>query len=154
VSRLVLQLLHAGATVRTPGHATGGMAGTWQGVSQPAIRAAIELHQRGELTMGQLADGMGISRGWASRVVEELEIAAIVERGGDPADRRVIRVRLAASARDAVETAYRWRMEPIERALTGLDPGGRRAVRTFLSQLIDELTAPAGDGVGLRPIRA
>jgi DNA-binding MarR family transcriptional regulator len=122
------------------------LAGTWQGVSQPAIRAAIELHQRGELTMGQLAEGMGISKGWASRVVEELETAAIVERAGDPADRRVVRVRLAASAREAVGVAYRWRMEPIERALAGLDPVQRRAVRTFLARLIDELTAADAAG--------
>jgi DNA-binding MarR family transcriptional regulator len=145
-SGLVLELIHAG-------HAAAGSVhlapGSEQGhgldgprVSRPAIRASIELYQRGQLTMGDLASALGMSAGWATRVVDELVSAGFAERITDPHDRRVVHVRLAAAARDIAEGAYRWRSEAIGRALAGLDPAERRAVRLFLARAIEELSRP------------
>jgi len=53
--------------------------------------------------VGQLASGLGISYGWASRVVEELEAAHYLVRERDTDDRRVVRVRLNPDAVDEVE---------------------------------------------------
>ena len=159
-SRLILELIHAGYTKASPTLTTRGEPPAHgeglQGVrlSRQGLRAAIELYQRGELTMGELASNLGVSRGWASRVVEELESVRLAERATDPHDRRVVRVRLASSASEVVGRAYRWRGEAIERALAGLDETERRAVRLFLSRVIDELAAddaelelrPASDG--------
>ncbi len=92
--------------------------------------------------MGELASALGMSAGWATRVVDELVSTGFAERITDPHDRRVVHVRLAAAARDVAEGAYRWQAEAIERALAGLDPAGRQAVRVFLARAIDELSRP------------
>ncbi len=145
-SRLVLELIHAGHAAagsvhRSPGSEHGrGLDGPW--VSRPAIRASIELYQRGQLTMGDLASALGMSAGWATRVVDELVSAGFAERITDPHDRRVVHVRLADTARDVAEEAYRRRSEAIGRALAGLEPAERRAVRVFLARAIEELSRP------------
>lgn len=144
-SRLVLELIHAAYPSREresadrppPGHVTDGRP-----LSRGAIRASIQIYQRGQATMGELASGLGMSNAWASRVVEELVRAGLGERSTDPADRRVVHVRLTPGAVGFVESAYRWRGEAVERALGELDPDGRAAVRRFLERTIEELQGP------------
>lgn len=108
-------------------------------VSAHAIRAAMHIGRHGSRTIGEIADGLGISIGWASRVVSELEASGMVVRTPDPGDRRVVRVSLSEKATDVVERAYLWRADAIDRALAPLDPAGRAAVRTFLRHAVDEL---------------
>ena len=144
-SRLVLELIHAGYPASEAAHAgsesdsphrpDGGR------VSRQAIRAAIVLYQHDGMTMGELASVVGMSNGWASRVVDELVSAGLAERTPDPRDRRVVHVRLVAASLGMVEAAYRWRGEAMARALSWVDADGRRAVRTFLARAIDELAA-------------
>jgi DNA-binding MarR family transcriptional regulator len=99
----------------------------------------MHIGRHGSRTIGEIADGLGISIGWASRVVSELEASGMVVRGSDPGDRRVVRISLSEEATDVVERAYLWRAEAIDRALAPLDPAGRAAVRTFLRHAVDEL---------------
>ena len=147
IGRLVLELIHvAYGTSETDGGGSAGAAdepGHAQAdrriVSPHAIRAAIHVYQHGQRTVGELADGLGISMGWASRVVSELESSGMVVRSTDPVDRRVVHVSLTPQAIDVVERAYRWRADVIDRALEPLDAGGREAVRTFLRATVDEL---------------
>jgi DNA-binding MarR family transcriptional regulator len=108
-------------------------------VSAHAIRAAMHVGRHGSRTIGELADGLGISLGWASRVVSELEASGMVVRTPDPGDRRIVHVSLTPGATEIVERAYRWRAEAIDRALAPLDPAGRAAVRTFLRHAVEEL---------------
>jgi DNA-binding MarR family transcriptional regulator len=112
--------------------------------SAHVIRAAIHIHEEGPQTIGQLAQGLGISQGWASRVVDELERAGYVERERDPADRRVVRVRLTPMAVERVERAYRWRGGAVEAALSGMEPEERAAVATFLRRFIESSRASGG----------
>ena len=109
-------------------------------VSPHAIRAAMFLWQRDGCTIGELATGLGISMGWASRVVAELEATGMVIRSRDPSDRRIVRVSLSPQARTVVQRAHLWRAEAIDRALDGLDEDGRAAVLAFLGRAIVELT--------------
>jgi DNA-binding MarR family transcriptional regulator len=147
-SRLVLELIHAGYPASEAAHVESVSDGPHRPdagrVSRQAIRAAIVLYQHDGLTMGEVASVVGMSNGWASRVVEELVSAGLAERVADPHDRRVVHVRLVASSLGVVEAAYRWRGEAIARALSWLDADERRAVRTFLSRAIDELAAAEG----------
>ncbi len=106
-------------------------------MSAHAVRAAIHVYQHGERTVGQLASGLGISYGWASRVVDELEAAHYIVREHDPSDRRVVRVRLDEAALEQVERAYAWRGEAVQRALEALSESEREAVRIFLRRVID-----------------
>jgi len=72
-------------------------------LSSHAVRAAIHVYQHGERTVGQLASGLGISYGWASRVVEEMEKAGYLTRERDDDDRRVVRVRLNPAKMGEIE---------------------------------------------------
>jgi DNA-binding MarR family transcriptional regulator len=157
-SKLLVEFLHATyATRRKPLNMGDrpGSAGDAAAIDGPAdepmsahaVRAAIHVYQHGERTVGQIASGLGISYGWASRVVEELEAAHYVTRERDSADRRVVRVRLDSAALEQVERAYAWRGEAVWRALEPLSEDERAAVRLFLRRVID-LTRAAGHETG------
>lgn len=147
ISRLLLELIHVSYATRSAdgveAEAGSNMDARRPPASTHAIRAAIHVYQHGERTIGELAGGLGISYGWASRVVTELEASGMVERLADPSDRRVVRVRLTPTANATVERAYRWRGDAVERALATLDEDGRRAVIRFLESVTREL-AEAG----------
>jgi DNA-binding MarR family transcriptional regulator len=150
-SRLLVEFLHAAYATRrldeeeasaagprahgpSPGNGQSSIAASTHGV-----RAAIHIYQHGERTVGQLAAGLGISYGWASRVVEELEAAGYVTRKRDVEDRRVVRVRLNPAKMGEVERAYQWRGEAVERALEPLRKSEREAVRAFLRRVTELL---------------
>jgi DNA-binding MarR family transcriptional regulator len=115
-------------------------------LSPQAVRAAVSIYEHDRLTIGGLATAIGVSVGWASRIVEELEERSYVVRDRDPVDRRVVWVHLSPEAIADVEGAYRWRDDAVARALEGMDPEGRRSVRAFLGSLVAELTPEAAPG--------
>ena len=150
-SRLLVEFLHAAYATRRldaearSGEPTNGRAKTHGiqsvALSAHAVRAAIHVYQHGERTVGQLAAGLGISYGWASRVVEELEAAGYATRERDANDRRVVRVRLDPARVGEVEQAYHWRSESVGAALEPLADSDRAAVRAFLRRLTEILRA-------------
>ena len=153
-SRLLVEFLHAAYATRSqdgtpiePAETVGGHAAERPGVSPHAVRAAMHIHQHGERTIGQISTGLGISYGWASRVVEELEQIGYVQRERDADDRRVVRVRLVEKARVEVERAYRWRSEAVAEALEGLSEGERSTVRMFLRTISEVLRRGPAEAV-------
>ncbi len=160
ISRMLAELLRAGYVGQragteqaTPGASGAPAAGDGSVTAMPAeagpasahvIRAAIHIHDEGPQTIGQLAQGLGISQGWASRVVDELERAGYVDRERDAADRRVVRVRLTPMAVERVERAYQWRGGSVEAALTGMGSVERAAVAVFLRRFLASLRTSGG----------
>jgi len=147
-SRLLVELLHAAHASRrsaepgSEGDPTPG--GLHQApASEHAIRAVIHIYQHGERTVGQLADGLGISRGWASRVAEELVERGHVARESDPGDRRIVHLRLTEQSLAEIERAYRWRGDVVEAALGEHDPAEREAIRRFLRRVVADLSSRA-----------
>ena len=146
-ARLLVDAVHAAAR---PGHGgleggpVHGRAGDAAPLSPQAIRAAVHIHEHGSVTVGGLATGIGVSVGWASRIVEDLEARGYVVRDRDPGDRRVVWVRLSEEAIADVEGAYRWRDDAVGRALAGLSADERAAVRRFLAALVEGLTPADG----------
>jgi DNA-binding MarR family transcriptional regulator len=155
IGRLVLELIHAAYAVSDADTGTDLLAGAGDGaqrasVSPHAIRAAIHVYQHGGRTVGELAEGLGISMGWASRVVSELEASGMVVRGSDPQDRRVVHVSLTPEAVEVVEHAYRWRADAIDRALEPLDDVERDTVREFLRRAAEAMSQANRERRGLR----
>jgi DNA-binding MarR family transcriptional regulator len=160
--RLLVEFLHAAYAARgdpmagdpraadTVGGEASGIRPSQTVMSSHAARAAVYIHQHGERTVGQLAVGLGISYGWASRVVEELEAGGLVIRDRDRRDRRVVNVRLEPAAIEAVEREYRWHPRDVRYALEPLSEMERDAVRSFLRRVTGRLredleeTAEAG----------
>lgn len=145
-SRLLVDLLHAAHANRRGGASTEHVPSDARRVapaSEHAIRAAIYLYQHGERTVGQLADGLGISRGWASRVADELVERGQLDRRSDPSDRRVVRLRLTDAALEEIERAYRWRGDVVAAALADHGPTERAAIRRFLGRVAADLATEA-----------
>ena len=157
ISRLLVEVLQVGPVgrqaapnARSPEEAgstfasvrTGGAHGPGPGpIASHAIRAAIHVYEHGPETIGQLASGIGISQGWASRVVDEMERAGYLERQRDPQDRRVVRVSLVPAAVERVERAYRWRGDAVEASLQGMTAEERTAVEQFLRRFVEAARA-------------
>jgi DNA-binding MarR family transcriptional regulator len=143
VSELLVRVQEAARASQVPG------APRPAPMSPHAIRAAIHLAMAGSETVGQLARGLGISVGWASRIANEMEGSGHVLRERSTTDRRVVRLRLSPTAERLIAAFYAWRGDAVERALGELDPRGRDAVRTFLRRVAEEFergpaTVPAG----------
>ncbi len=150
-SRLLVELLHAAHASRRSDEPGSSEAGALPGphgapASDHAIRAAIHIYQHGERTVGQLAAGLGISRGWASRVAEELVERGHVARETDPGDRRIVHLRLTERSLAEIERAYRWRGDVVERALAEHEPAERDAIRRFLRRVVTDLSSRAAPG--------
>ena len=143
ISKLLVEVLQVGYPGRRGGASSDPDAPQVErgAVTSQLIRAAIHIYGQGPQTIGQLADGLGISQGWASRVVDEMERTGYLVRERDPQDRRVVRVRLAPEAIERVERAYRWRGDAVEEALAGLSDGERAAIRSFLARFVEAVRA-------------
>jgi DNA-binding MarR family transcriptional regulator len=159
ISRLLVEVLQVGhAGRRTTDHeaaaaaiqdslasgragAAAAAAAAGNPLSSHVIRAAIYVFAHGPQTIGQLAAGLGVSQGWASRVVDEMEQAGYLERRRDTADRRVVRVYLTTLAEGRVEAAYRWRGDAVEVALEGMTDTERAAVAAFLRRFVEAARA-------------
>lgn len=162
ISKLLVEVLQVGHVGRRGGPDAGSIEADASGspsataqipshagpVSAHLIRAAIHIYGNGPQTIGQLATGLGVSQGWASRLVDDMERAGYVSRERDPGDRRVVRVRLVPAAVERVEKAYRWRGDAVEAALEGMSPAERAAVAAFLRKFVDEVRASADRAEG------
>ena len=153
-SRLLVEFLHAAYATRHADAGDGGGGdpemppkghGTSSDVSTHAVRAAIHVYQHGERTVGQLASGLGISYGWASRGVEELESTGYLIRERDTDDRRIVRVRLNPAKLDEVQRAYEWRGSAVQEALEPLSESEQGAVRLFLRRVTELLREGASE---------
>jgi DNA-binding MarR family transcriptional regulator len=111
------------------------------GVTMPAphqVRTMINLAHRDGHTLSELAERLGVSLGWASRIVDELEQSGHVVRRRDPDDRRVVRVWLSPETRPVADVIYAQRIGALRRALEVVAPDERPAVERFLGRLVEE----------------
>jgi DNA-binding MarR family transcriptional regulator len=97
---------------------------------------------REELTMGVLADRLGLSVATTSRTVEGLLRRALLERREDPADRRAKRVRLTEAGRRAVDRVATARLQGTEEALAQLPPAHRQRLHEALVPILELMGGP------------
>ena len=100
------------------------------------LQVLFTLDSEGPLPMSRLADAMDVSQASATGIVDRMEQRGLVERLRDDADRRVVRVALAAGGRQTL----------------GVMASERRE---HLAQIIDQLTDRELEGflAGLRGMR-
>lgn len=114
-------------------------------LSPHQVRAAMQLAHCEAMTVGELADALGVSLGWASRIADELVGLGHVERERDPQDRRVVRLRLSREARAIGDRIYADRAAVIGEALRHTSPTARRNVIAFLERLTEGMERAASD---------
>jgi DNA-binding MarR family transcriptional regulator len=101
--------------------------------------ALFELLEEGPLRLNDLAGLMGASPPTASRAVDALVDAGLVERRPDPADRRAVRVDLTSDGRELVERRKAHVAESFAPAAAAMPAAERRQLATLLGRLADEL---------------
>ena len=103
--------------------------------------------------MGEFADGLEISRAAASELVARLTEKDVVRRETDPADRRVVYVRLAGAAEQfagEVHDAWRRQLDAVFARFPGIDPD---TLVAFLGALIDQLKGRDRHMTSTTPVR-
>ncbi len=106
-----------------------------------ALRRAGPPH---EMTPGELMAESLVTSGTMTHRIDQMEAAGLVARQADPADGRVVRVRLTGRGRDLVDSALQSLVEREARLLQRLRPAERSALARRLRQLLE----PLDEGVG------
>ncbi len=108
---------------------------TAMGIAAPRLSALSVLVFGGPLTITELAEAEQVRPPTMTRIVSALEGAGLVERQGDPADRRIVRVRATARGVDVLEEGRRRRIERLVQSLEALPQSERDDLRRALDTL-------------------
>ncbi|MEV5550777.1 MarR family transcriptional regulator [Streptomyces sp. NPDC052309] len=115
-------------------------------ISQFDALAHLSRAPQGQLRMAELAGAVLYSSGAATKVLDKLTAAGLVERTRDHHDRRVVVVKLTSRGREVFTRASRLHGRSIERDFTAfLSEEERPHVVDFLERLTNHLNA-AQDG--------
>ncbi len=120
-------------------------------VSLVQLRALSVLDEADDANLMQLSDGMGVTVSTASRLVDRLVGAGLVDRRQSEATRREITLTLTAQGQALLSHYDGLRLEAMHRRLDQLSPRRRTAVLKALSDLVATEPAPqdrAADSVG------
>jgi DNA-binding MarR family transcriptional regulator len=101
--------------------------------------ALFELLEDGPMRLNDLAGRMGLSAPTASRAVDALADAELVERRTDPDDRRALRIELTAAGRARVDLRKARVAEAFRPAAAVMPAAEREQLATLLERLADEL---------------
>jgi DNA-binding MarR family transcriptional regulator len=91
-------------------------------------RVLVLLSARGDLTIGDVADGLGVNRSNATRFCDRLQRLGLVQRARSPQDGRVVHVLLTADGRALVRSVTERRRREVEKVLGRLTTGQVRSV--------------------------
>lgn len=118
--------------------------------SLPQLRVLTLMAQHGSLTLGAVAAALGVHPSNATRMVDRLVAAGLVDRQDDPDDRRQLRLTLTDEGSDLIESVMAHRRAAVRRALAEMPADERSrfadSLRVFSSAafgLIDEDAAAA-----------
>ena len=139
LARLLPEL--AVALYESSPHHQGGAAPqvTAEPLTGRQMAAVVFLSHHRRVTMGEFADGLEISRAAASELVARLTEKDVVRRETDPADRRVVYVRLAGAAEQFAGQVYDgWRRQ-IDAVFARYPDINPDTLVAFLGDLIDHL---------------
>jgi DNA-binding MarR family transcriptional regulator len=103
------------------------------------MKAVMYLAHHGKATMSEFADGLQIGRAAASELATRLIDKGVAVREPDPADRRIIHLRLAGDAEgyaDSMLAQWRDHLEEAFALYPGIDP---ETLVAFLRTLIEQL---------------
>jgi DNA-binding MarR family transcriptional regulator len=105
----------------------------------PQLRA-LSVLQRGNVSMGELADTLGIGLAAASTLADRMARRHFIVRRSDPDDGRVVRLALSAKGRALIERMERGRTEHLGKVIAKMTPAEREAFKTTMRAFV-RLTA-------------
>jgi len=105
----------------------------------PQLRA-LSVLQRGHVSVGELAETLGIGLAAASTLADRMARRQFIVRRSDPDDGRVVRLELSARGRSLIERMERGRTEHLGKVIALMTPAEREAFKTTMRAFI-RLTA-------------
>jgi MarR family transcriptional regulator, 2-MHQ and catechol-resistance regulon repressor len=114
-------------------HAVRQVQGRGIGFSDFAVLEVL-LH-KGPTPVNEIGRRVRLTSGSITAAIDRLERKALVERHGDPADRRTRVVHLTPAGRDLISTAFADHAEAMERATAGLTAEERAHTSALLKKL-------------------
>lgn len=111
-------------------------------LSHAQFELLIELDERGELSVGELALAAQITPATVTQMLEPLAESGYVERTRSEADRRVVRASLTDRGRQRVAAKRAAWKERWERALADISPRELKAATRVLERLADMFDEP------------
>ncbi|MEW1952369.1 MarR family transcriptional regulator [Terrabacter sp. NPDC080008] len=106
------------------------------------LRALVVLWSRPSLSLGELAEGVGIGLTRASRLCDRLVTHGLVDRADDPDNRRQLVLRLTPAGREVVEQVMHERAEEVRPILARMSSADRSSLVRSLGAF-----ARAADGL-------
>ena len=106
--------------------------GCLRAISSTHLHVLFLLEGEGPMPMSRLAELLDVSLPNVTGLVDRMVERGFVERGRDPADRRVVTIRSAEAGREAVEEIDQIRRQTLGKVLAQLNPEQQlRALETF-----------------------
>lgn len=106
-------------------------------VSLPQLRVLVMLATRGPLNLSAVADALRVHPSNATRQVERLVVAELVDRRDDPADRRHVSLTLTAKGQQLVDSVFEHRRAAIAQVVNRMPEAKRRALPAALESFAD-----------------
>jgi DNA-binding MarR family transcriptional regulator len=110
-------------------------------VTQSQVSVLYSVERLGHPTLGELATLEQVQPPSMTRQVDSLEAGGLLQKGGDPDDRRVARVELTTTGRRFLQRNRSLRNAYLVRRLARLSPGEREHLCELVS-LIEHLAEP------------
>lgn len=123
------------------GVAAASIAAVGDVVTVPQLRVLVMVHTRGPLNLAAVADGLEVNPSNASRTVDRLIKAGLLDRRDSPVDRRNVILTLTDAGRQLVGKVTRHRRVAIERVLRKMPA----AQRDRLAEALDAFATAAGE---------
>lgn len=118
------------------------------GLNIPQYTALAVLGEKGEVTMSVLSEGLGITMGAVTNIVDRLIDAGMAVRGRGTDDRRVVRVKLSDKGRETLEKAVDRGVEFMGRYLQQFPADERKAFVDVYGKLAGAVMADFASGRG------
>ena len=116
-------------------------------VSLAQLRVLVMVASRPSMNLGGIAMGMGVHPSNATRAVDRLVGAGLLDRRDDPTDRRNLQLELTAAGRELVERVMQDRRAVIARILERMPASRRRALVPVLRSFAQAAGEMAEDAV-------
>jgi len=123
--------LHLGRQLRKRHPGDQLDAGTW------AVMHTLSCH--GDMRLSDLAGKLQLDASTVSRHVRQLEDRGLVERAGDPDDRRAALVRASAAGLEALAQGRRRRRDQLSRVLSQWSAEDRATLQELATRFTDDL---------------
>jgi DNA-binding MarR family transcriptional regulator len=116
-------------------------------VTLPQLRVLVMVASRTAPNLNAVANGMGVHPSNATRTVDRLVSAGLLDRSDDPTDRRNLVLELTESGRQLVERVMDQRRAAIAAVLDRMPPGRRRSLVPVMRAFAEAAGETSDDAV-------